>query len=562
MRITIRIVSCLIIAVGLIVSTVFTGLIGTTWVGTVSQAGHSAKADSATRTIDNWAEAPGGAHDCSGNFDMTHSLQTAINNVPDGGIIKFPINCKVLLSGTITISSRVGVQLISEITGGRGGCSGQPQFIWNAIGGVMVDYEFSDGPVIKGISFTAKPGKYVDTYLNFDRATSGTHAGTAGKILSSCFTYGDTNNVNFNAIYIAQKSNSNEENFTIDDIRVTCSGTQSALRSHTAEITAGSATLTSTDAKFSSRDTGQTIWVSYPGYFLKTSISVVVNSKTVQLAEPNTVSQSEATIYIGQSYGNAVHVGPSQNSMQHEFYNISGTHCDHTIWLENGGADIQHVSGGSGNYGILISNDVQGTSVTYYESEGDNRGIEILGNQTAPILLTNNRFSNFNQFADGFVRLGGRVTIMHSSITNVPSANMVLIGNGTASPGYVVSINNNWQFMTGTLLGLGQFTTPQITSIFDLIDDSSPTTNFSCFSGGKACVGITGTFGHVDGASALAIAPQSLYADKKPSSILESLSTPSSSSEPCTQGQRKQDASYIYVCTATNTWKRAALSAF
>jgi len=42
----------------------------------------------------------------------------------------------------------------------------------------------------------------------------------------------------------------------------------------------------------------------------------------------------------------------------------------------------------------------------------------------------------------------------------------------------------------------------------------------------------------------------------------ESLSTPASSSAPCSAGDFADDANYHYVCTASNTWKRAALSAF
>ena len=41
-----------------------------------------------------------------------------------------------------------------------------------------------------------------------------------------------------------------------------------------------------------------------------------------------------------------------------------------------------------------------------------------------------------------------------------------------------------------------------------------------------------------------------------------SISTPASSSAACTAGQFTDDANYHYVCVATNTWKRAALSAF
>ncbi|GAJ30024.1 hypothetical protein [Acidomonas methanolica] len=42
----------------------------------------------------------------------------------------------------------------------------------------------------------------------------------------------------------------------------------------------------------------------------------------------------------------------------------------------------------------------------------------------------------------------------------------------------------------------------------------------------------------------------------------ETLTTPSSSSAACTAGQFTDDANYHYVCVATNTWKRVALSSF
>ena len=40
------------------------------------------------------------------------------------------------------------------------------------------------------------------------------------------------------------------------------------------------------------------------------------------------------------------------------------------------------------------------------------------------------------------------------------------------------------------------------------------------------------------------------------------LATPSSSSAPCTTGQIGADTKYIYVCVATNMWKRSTLSSF
>jgi len=52
------------------------------------------------------------------------------------------------------------------------------------------------------------------------------------------------------------------------------------------------------------------------------------------------------------------------------------------------------------------------------------------------------------------------------------------------------------------------------------------------------------------------------YAPISAPSYAEALSTPASSTAACTTGQFTDDANYHYVCVATNTWKRVALSSF
>ena len=44
--------------------------------------------------------------------------------------------------------------------------------------------------------------------------------------------------------------------------------------------------------------------------------------------------------------------------------------------------------------------------------------------------------------------------------------------------------------------------------------------------------------------------------------ILETAATPASSSAACTTGMIQWDANFVYVCVATNTWKRSGLSSF
>jgi len=57
--------------------------------------------------------------------------------------------------------------------------------------------------------------------------------------------------------------------------------------------------------------------------------------------------------------------------------------------------------------------------------------------------------------------------------------------------------------------------------------------------------------------------PSGLYFQSDGAKIrLSTLHTPTSSSEACNQGEWFADANYIYICTATNTIKRVALSSF
>jgi hypothetical protein len=62
---------------------------------------------------------------------------------------------------------------------------------------------------------------------------------------------------------------------------------------------------------------------------------------------------------------------------------------------------------------------------------------------------------------------------------------------------------------------------------------------------------------------ALAITPSSeVVSILKGVLSLSTQVTPASSSSACTVGMMEADANYIYVCTATNTWKRATLATF
>lgn len=54
--------------------------------------------------------------------------------------------------------------------------------------------------------------------------------------------------------------------------------------------------------------------------------------------------------------------------------------------------------------------------------------------------------------------------------------------------------------------------------------------------------------------------PQAKLDINSDSFIVETAKTPSSASDACVTGMHAWDANYVYVCVATNTWKRSALS--
>jgi hypothetical protein len=73
----------------------------------------------------------------------------------------------------------------------------------------------------------------------------------------------------------------------------------------------------------------------------------------------------------------------------------------------------------------------------------------------------------------------------------------------------------------------------------------------------KLTVGANNTFLVPDSAQATGLKWISAAAAR---ALLIPNSTPSSSSDTGTAGEIRWDANFIYVCTATNTWKRSALA--
>ena len=104
----------------------------------------------------------------------------------------------------------------------------------------------------------------------------------------------------------------------------------------------------------------------------------------------------------------------------------------------------------------------------------------------------------------------------------------------------------------GALSLYGQLSTTGVVASTNVIQ----TTSQFVLSGGNQAVTI-GSNGY-----GVAIQGASQAAPLTVQGLISPLTTPASSSSACTTGQQEADASYVYVCVATNTWKRAALSSF
>ena len=499
--------------------------------------------------------------DCSGNRDSSTALQNAIDAMPDAGTIKFSLGCKVKL-GTgiktggcaITIADRLGLQLVSDVLVGNFGGGQAPRLEWNGDGGMMFCVQHTDHPRFIGLSFVDNDHK-IDGYLDFD-GDPVRHIGTAGQIEYSSFV-STTPNPNYVGVSISRTATNNHENYEIYHSYFACNG-EIVVRARDGITTAGSSNVSSATANFVPSDAGARIRITYPGAYLDTTIKTVTDGQHIVLDANVKDTQTNVTIHTGQAYGIGIRNGASQNALQQRFWHISYSNCEYGIYLAGGNADMRHINGGQSDFGIFIATfTAEQSSIDYYESENDARGIESNGPLT---LITNSRLSNGKQFGDGFWRFGGgMINIQNSFLEFVPHTNQVVVG--TKGSSLVTSISNYWS-VTLAQVGYDRFVTPPVTWINDVFDNNAPRIQFGCFTGSSPCVAVNAQFGHVNGV-ALQSTATNFYNDPKVTPVpyggVPPL-TPESSSAPCLRGTIVSDTNYVYVCVAPDTWKRAALA--
>jgi hypothetical protein len=557
----------------------------------------TARTDS-NRGVDNWIMAPDAGIDCTGNKDAGVAFQAAINAMPDAGTIKFPIGCKVKMgtgvtSGqcALTIADRIGVQFISDVLVGNFGGGATPQIQWVGSGGTAFCFNHTDHPRIIGLSMQVSGAGNYDSCIVFDGNPVG-HIGTAGVIDYFVCNNGANTNANFIGVSISPTAGNNQENYEISHSYFGCSGSGASNRGRDGVITSGSPNLSSVGAAFVPGDAGKPITISYAGGILQTTILSVTDATHIVMNANAAATNTHVSIQTGQSYGIGLQNGASQNALQQTFSRITYSNCHIGIRLAGGNAELNHINGGYSDTGILVGGFVaEQVSINWYESEQDLRGIE----STGPLLSINNsRMSNGNQLADGFFKFGGKVNLQNTFNEFAAPANGVLIGQG-ASNVTLTSISNNFGANDWTAVGYSLILTPPVTSINDGIPAAPGQNMFGCWNSPNACLLVNNDVGHAGG-TGLEILSSNFYADvttpviglqmvgafgivgnytaiqtaagsgtvTKPNIPLQSspASTPASSSAACATGTIQWDSSFVYVCVATNTWKRATLVTF
>jgi len=144
------------------------------------------------------------------------------------------------------------------------------------------------------------------------------------------------------------------------------------------------------------------------------------------------------------------------------------------------------------------------------------------------------------------------------------------VGIGTVTPGYTLDVRGAntpaAYFNSGTANTVAIFESTDAGTAIELKDNTSSGFNGIQVQGNNFLTYVGGSErARIDGSGRLLVGTSSqsggsLFQVNDDRIRIASSKTPASASDTGTAGEVCWDSSYIYVCTATNTWKRAALS--
>lgn len=383
--------------------------------------------------------------DITGATDSAAGLQAAINGVPDGSTILFPVGCTLKLNSMITVLSRTHLSLIGKplgpnvVPGAAGGDSAA--FVWNGpANGTMFLFKSCFNPYVCGFRFSSNVA--VDRFLSFDFTGLSSVTGTAPHVFYNSFQTPGAN-ANFVAVYISETSTTNMENAIVSWNSFNGFGSTSRY-SVTGSVSTASSTVTiSSGTSFSAGDVGKRIRITYAtpaGHIatdalIDTTISSFTSASAVVLASGNAAfTQSNCTVHVGECFGTGIKVGNSQNSKHHKFdYNISQG-CAVVVDVPNGSFSMNHLNGVFDDIGVRVGGGVvEPCEINFFESEHNMVGISIFGS-SVPVMLRSCRMANDNQAGNGYFQLAGIVNMENcGGVSATPSTNQALVAISGAS---------------------------------------------------------------------------------------------------------------------------------
>lgn len=161
----------------------------------------------------------------------------------------------------------------------------------------------------------------------------------------------------------------------------------------------------------------------------------------------------------------------------------------------------------------------------------------------------------------------GNVGIGTTSATSTLQVAQTTVGVGTVTTnGTTTLTGSNTQFLNTFKVGDTITVTGETSRTIATVDSNTSLTStvaFSTSGSAKAYTLVGGTRFAVLGNGNIGIGtttPSAKLDINSDSIILQTAKTPASASETCTTGTIAWDTGYMYVCTATDTWKRSALS--
>jgi hypothetical protein len=308
------------------------------------------------------------------------------------------------------------------------------------------------------------------------------------------------------------------------------------------------------------RPADSSLYIKYKRTWVKVGSGVSGSGTT------NRVAKFTGTTTIGNSQitDNGTSVGINQTSPIYQLHVTSGGSA--VVFTDAGTAAV--IAGTNTTATASAELSLRGNNLTM-TGGGVNGAEHARINGSGRMLLGTTTDNGVDRLqVSGSMNVSAKATAQNLSVTNnISVTNDINQGSGTANTNYTILANGTSSGWAGRMVGeyaTGQFffqhrnNTPTWTTCFSLnaFGGKGGTTFYdNAFIGGDGWLTVNGSTNN--GVDKLQVVGSTISTQYKLSALNTAPATASSSG---TLGEIRIDANYIYICTATNTWKRVAIA--